>query len=157
VSWFGLVREIDREKDGSITSLRIEQKYSQGMSDAHIQTVSINVGGDFRVRLKVKTEDLIPLVLIRVYGTVESEQDGIPVVNAVYVRVWHWFQFNFSEFGVDKSNPEWVKRREAGVTAYRARVSPEYYFERIGPTEEEARQIGDSHMAREKAAETDGK
>ena len=55
--------------------------------------------------------DIIPLVLVRVYGVVTGEREKRSVIKADYVRVWHWFRFNFMDFGEDHSNPEWKKRQ----------------------------------------------
>jgi hypothetical protein len=153
VSWFGIVREIMTGEAGRITGLRIENKYSTGLSDAHLQTISFNGGGDFRVQLSTETKNLLPLVLVRVYGTVTGAEQGLPVVKAEYVRVWHWFQFNFMEFGEDHSNPEWRKRIDLkGARVYSSRVSPTYYVERLGATDEEQKKIRAYHEKQEPAA-----
>lgn len=75
VSWFGIVREIMTDKEGLITSRLVENKYSHDLSDAHIQTVSINGAGDFRVELATHSKDILPLILVRVYGEVVGATD----------------------------------------------------------------------------------
>ncbi len=146
VSWYGIIRSITPGLKGGPSTLLLENKYSHELHDAHIQTVSINGAGDFLASASDLPKDLLPLELVRVYGTVKVDEKGTPVVRAEYIRVWRWFQFNFMEFGEDHSNPDWRKRITLnGDRVYSSRVSPEYYVQRLGPTNEEAARIKAFH------------
>lgn len=60
--------------------------------------------------LNSNREVIPPLVLLRVYGTVTGEVDGVPHVAAQYVRVWPWLTFTFADLGPeDHGNPQWKK------------------------------------------------
>jgi hypothetical protein len=147
VSWFGIVRHIYRTGWPHRGRLLIQNTYSSGLTDCHTQTVSINGGGDFEGELSDLPDDIIPLVLVRVYGVVRGETEGRPVIEADHVRVWHFFQFNFMEYGVDHSNPKWRERIKLppDETIYHIGVSRRYYEERLGPTPEEWREIQGYH------------
>jgi len=155
VSWFGIVREITTDKEGLVTNLLIENKYSHDLSDAHIQTVSINGAGDFRVELATHSKDILPLILVRVYGDVVEAKDDIPLVKAKYIRIWHWFDFNFSDYGQDQSNPRWLKKRKSGIRVYSSKVSGNYYIERLGPTDQELKRIKQFDINAQKAKSND--
>ncbi len=139
VSWFGIVRDIQRDLNGNGGVLLIENKYSMGITDCDIQTVEINGAGDFKAQLAKIPDDLVPLVLVRVYGTITKEENNLPLIKADYVRVWHWGQFNFSSFGEDHGNPRW----KGNVTGnpddvYNMRKQHRsYYKECVGPTPEQ--------------------
>jgi hypothetical protein len=147
VSWFGIVRHILRTGWPHRGRLLIQNTYSTGLTDCHTQTVSINGGGDFFAELSALPDEVIPLVLVRVYGVVRGENEGQPVVEADYVRVWHFYQFNFMDYGVDHSNPEWRERIKLPEeeTIYHIGVSRKYYEERLGPTDDERREIQEYH------------
>jgi hypothetical protein len=147
VSWFGIVRAINRDPEGKGATLLIQNTYSDGLTDCHTQTVEISGAGDFEIMLSELPDDIIPLVLVRAYGFVTGKQEQRPVINADYIRVWHWFQFNFMDFGEDHSNPEWKKRQKLpeGETIYHIGVSRRYYEERLGPTSEEWDEIAAFH------------
>jgi hypothetical protein len=148
VSWSGIVRGITRAKEGRQGTLLIENKYFAGLGDCHIQTVEIGGAGDFLIALDEIPEELIPLVLIRVYGVVQGKDADRPVVKPEYVRIWHWGQFNFTDvLGEDRGNPEWKKRMRlpGGEPIYHIGVSPKYYSERLGPTDDEWDQIKAYH------------
>ena len=84
VSWFGIVRDIKRNPDQRLGILLIENKYSEpdNYTDCHIQTVQINGAGDFKAEVGDIPNDLIPLVLVRVYGVVKKEQNNRPLIKA---------------------------------------------------------------------------
>ena len=147
VSWFGVVRDIKRNANNSGAILLIQNTYFSGVTDCHIQTVEINGAGDFEIELSELPEELIPLVLVRVYGIVSRESDGRPVVKADFVRVWHFGQYNFMDFGEDHSNPEWRKRIKLppGERIYHIGASAKYYAERLGPTTEQREEIAAFH------------
>ncbi len=136
VGWSGIVRNIERARGQRGGTLLIENKYAGDVTDDHMQTVEIKGGGDFKAELTRIPKDLIPLVLVRVYGVVGQDEKGLPVIRAEYVRVWRWFQFNFMDFGEDHGNPEWNKglRLKPGERVYRSRPSLQYYADRLGPT-----------------------
>ena len=146
VSWFGVVREIKPDATGSGGRLLVQNTYSEDLTDCHIQTVSLNGAGDFEVESDALPPDLIPLVLIRVYG-VESEHDPSVLIRADYIRVWHFGQFNFMDYGQDHSNPEWRKRIHLpeGESFYHFWGSRKYYNERLGPTDAQWEDIAAFH------------
>ena len=110
VSWFGVVRGVlDTKPDGSMTLL-LEQKAFDGLTDCHIMLVSHAGLGDFQATLGPMEGTILPLMLIRAYGKVDNEKDGIPHLMVEYVRVWPWLTFTFADIGPgDKSNPQWAK------------------------------------------------
>ena len=136
VSWLGVVREIKPKADGMEGILLVQNTYFSGVSDCHIQTVEINGAGDFQIAVDQLPKDLLPLVLVRVYGTVVGTRDGLPTVQADYLRVWHWFQFNFMDYGDDRGNPKWrtAMRLPPDESIYHIGVSGRYFDERLGPT-----------------------
>lgn len=142
VSWFGIVREVAHEASKSSGSLLIENKYFQASKDEPPQTVSINGGGNFRAILTSFTEGL-PLSLVRVYGTVVREDNGVPVVQARYIRVWRWGEFDFDDYGADNGDPRWKKNRslQPNESIQQAQLSADYYLRRLGPTAEQAQRI----------------
>lgn len=147
VSWLGIVRHIARMGWPPFGRLLIQNTYFAGVTDCHTQTVEINGAGDFTAELDDFPDDLIPLVLVRVYGRVTGEIDGCPILQADYVRVWHFFQFNFMDYGVDHSNPEWRSRIKLpeDERIYHIGVSRKYYAERLGPTADQWSEINEYH------------
>jgi hypothetical protein len=141
VSWFALVRDIFEDKswpDGRILGLQV--LYFEGMTDEHLQTVSINGPGDAIAELRGKGEALIPLMLVRVYGRVTAvTQAGIPIIEADFVRYWPWGMFNFRDYGEDHSDPVWRKGTKIGeVRMYTGLfINMDYYVDRIGGTDEQ--------------------
>ena len=136
VGWFGIVRQQTwREKDNA-TSLLIEHKYFDGMTDLHIQVVSLYGAGDFSFAIRRKTASIPQLSLVRVYGKVTKNEHGMPCIEPDYIRVWDWGLFTFMDYGMDKSNPTWVKLRKIkGEDAYSARPTRQFYEERLGRRE----------------------
>ena len=132
VGWFGIVRKITRNKDGG-AALLVEHKYFDGLTDLHIQIVSIYGAGDFKIEIP-KFDAAIPLLdLVRVYGKVSIGKDGVPVVTPEYMRVWDWGLFSFMDYGVDHSNPKWVALRNvSGMDAYSPRPTAKFYEDRLG-------------------------
>ncbi|MBA3272956.1 MAG: hypothetical protein H0T11_03665 [Chthoniobacterales bacterium] len=147
VSWFGIVRGVSRNADRPGGTLLIENKHFWGFTDCHIQMVEIGGSGDFTVELPEIPDELIPLVLVRVYGAITGQEANRPVVTPDYIRIWHFGQFNFSDDSEDDGNPEWRKRialpPDEGV--YHIGVSPKYYMERLGPTADEWEEIAALH------------
>jgi hypothetical protein len=82
----------------------------------------------------------VPLTLVRVYGEVSGEKDGLPRVNVESLRIWPWLTFTFTDLGPagDKTNPEWAKygRLCKGRTVYNPYPDTNYYFNVLAnPTE----------------------
>ncbi len=137
VTWFGIVRRITaagKEEDAPRTLL-VENKYFDGLTDTHILALSFNGGGDFGVEVGKSKEKIDPLALVRVYGKVVEEKDGLPTVRAEYVRVWPWTTFTFLDtYGEDRSNPEWRKLCKVDLERiYDPLPDGKYYVDRLGP------------------------
>ena len=135
VAWFGIVRGITppAEKDGD-TTLLIEHKYFDGMTDCHIMLVQWTGGGDFTARLKMDAAAIPALSLVRVYGTVTGEKLSVPEVRVDYIRVWPWRTFNFMDLtGNDHTNPRWKKfAKVSGMDVYTPYPKDDYYFTLLG-------------------------
>jgi len=111
VSWFGIVRVIShaQQVENQLTLL-LEQKYFDGVTDCHIMLVAQSGSGDFEARLEGDADSIPALALVRVYGKVVEEVNGVPKVAVEYIRVWPWMTFTFSDFGAeDHSNPRWAQ------------------------------------------------
>ncbi len=136
VRWFGIVRSLNFDATRDQTLLLVEHKYFDGLTDIHLQVVSLYGAGDFQVSLpgKVTVEQLPRLGLICVYGKVTAADSTPPLVVPEYVRVWDWGLFTFMDYGIDKSNAAWTKLRKIRPDdVYDSRVSKEYYEARLGP------------------------
>lgn len=109
VGWFGIVRGITPvAQSGGDTALLVQHHYFDGMTDCHIMLVAKGGDGDFLAKLKVDPETIPALVLVRVYGRVTGETNGVPEVAVDYIRVWPWMTFTFTDLsGEDHSNPRW--------------------------------------------------
>lgn len=109
VSWFGIVRGIVNGADGT-TTLLLEDKFFDGMTDCHIMLVSREGDGDFNAVVSRPEASFTPLTLVRVYGRVSGKKDGIPQIDAEFLRVWPWLTFTFTDLGPgeDHSNPRWA-------------------------------------------------
>src|SRR5690606_20423728 len=103
VGWCGIVRGNEFDTASATTRLLVEHKYFDGLTDLHQQIVSIYGAGDFHVVLpgKVTADEVPPLCLVRVYGTMFNDEAGRPTLNADYVRVWPWGVFAFMDYGTD--------------------------------------------------------
>jgi hypothetical protein len=140
VSWFGIVRKIESTKNG--TQLLLEHQYFDGMTDSHLQVVSLYGCGDFTARLKPEkaadSERIRHLELVRLYGKVTDEKDGVPVLAVEYARVFPWKTFTFMDYGKDQRRDVWKKltRVTDRHQIYSATPADEYYVERLGPREE---------------------
>jgi hypothetical protein len=133
VSWFGIVRKAESDSKTNETVLTVEQKFSDGLTDTHILTVSIHGAGDFQTRAKGSQLPIMPLRLVRVYGTVTAYKGEVPVVSADFIKEWDWGNFNFMDYGTDKGNPEWAKLiKVPEKKIYTAFPGPDYYRERLG-------------------------
>ena len=133
IAWFGIVRDVVEDKAKKETRLNVEMKYFDGFTDLHQQIVSIFGAGDFRVLIPGTGHRIKNLSLVHVYGKVEGEASGVPVVGAHFVRVWDWKLFAFMAYGNDNSNPKCVKLRKVGKDdIYSAGPDDRYYKDRLG-------------------------
>jgi hypothetical protein len=133
VAWFGIVRVVAEILGSSENELLVEMKFFDGLTDTHLQIVSIFGAGDFRVVIPGVGHKIPKLSLIRAYGKVEAKPGNVPKVAADYVRIWKWGQFAFMDYGEDHSNPQWVKLRNVAIDdIYSSRPNDRYYEERLG-------------------------
>lgn len=133
VSWFGIVREVSADTEKAETELLVEMKYFDGLTDTHLQIVSIYGAGDFRVVIPGVEHKIERLSLVRIYGKVEANPGAVPKLTADYVRVWNWGLFAFMDYGKDKSNPQWIKlRKVAADDMYSSSPNRRYYEQRLG-------------------------
>jgi hypothetical protein len=109
VAWFGVVRGVKTDSNGT-TTLLLEQKFFDGMTDCHIMLVSREGGGDFNAVVDRPEAPIPPLTLVRVYGRVSSEKNGLPQIDAQFLRLWPWLTFTFTDLGPgeDHTNPRWA-------------------------------------------------
>jgi hypothetical protein len=133
IAWFGIVRQVEEHKLRRETVLDVEMKFSDGLTDLHQQVVSLYGAGDFHVVIPGTGYRIKKLALVRVYGTVERESDGMPVVSPEFVRVWDWKLFAFMPYGTDHSNPNWVKLRKMEESRiYSSHPDVSYYEQILG-------------------------
>jgi hypothetical protein len=133
VCWFGIVREVQEDKARDNTVLVVEMKYFDGLTDLHLQVVSICGAGDLRAFLRGTGHKIKRLSLARIYGKVTKEDGTVPTVAADYVRLWDWGLFTFMDYGKDKSNPKWVAARQIkSENAYSSAPDREYYEKLLG-------------------------
>lgn len=134
VSWYGIVRGVTRKPNSDSWDLLLEHKYFDGMTDCHIMLVSMSGSGDFGARVQAKDVPVPALALVRVYGRVTLE-NGTPLIDAEFVRVWPWMTFTFTDMGAeDKTNIRWkneCKLCENG-RVYRPYPNRKYYRETLG-------------------------
>ncbi len=129
VAWFGVIRELP-SKEGD--SFLIENKYFDGLNDAHMQLASLFGAGDFRMEAADPKDEIKRLSLVRVVGTVTGEKDGVPTVKAEYVRVWRLGHYAFMDYGKDASNWKWTKLRQEDAPTYSPVPDAEYYEKLLG-------------------------
>jgi hypothetical protein len=137
VSWFGVVRGITPgSPDAGKYNLLLEQKYFDGLTDCHIMLVAATGAGDFRATLEGTPDSIPALSLVRVYGKVVSETNHVPQIEVVYMRVWPWLSFTFTDLGpADHSDPRWAKFCSAckhGARIYNPYPTSAYYFSVLG-------------------------
>ena len=135
VSWFGVVRGVVDAKPGS-TTLLLEQKAFDGFTDCHIMLVSFAGFGDFHATYVPGRETIPPLSLVRVYGRVTGERNGVPELAAEYLRVWPWMMFTFTDLGPRNSgNPKWAELCQMckpGMRVYNPFPDRQYYVHLLG-------------------------
>jgi HEAT repeat protein len=137
VGWFGIVRKIDEDAAANRTTLTVEHKYFDGLTDSHIQTVSFNGAGDFQATLAGTGHRIPPLSLVKVYGTVTQERkDALPRIDAVFVRDWHWGTFVFlAAYGEQHGSEESRKANQVALDEiYEPWPHPchQYFEKRLG-------------------------
>jgi hypothetical protein len=133
INWFGILREVVKNKKKNITELIIEMKYFDGQTDLHLQVVSLYGGGDFKILVPGLKSNIPRLSLLCIYGTIVGKTDEFPIVKPEYMRVWDWGLFTFMDYGKDMSNPKWVKMREIKYQrVYSSRPDNKYYEDRLG-------------------------
>jgi hypothetical protein len=134
VSWFGIIRGLQEDAAANQTRVLVEMKYFDGLTDTHILCLSWNGAGDFVARVPGVGLDLELLSLVRVYGTVAAEKDGVPRVDATFVRHWAQPLFTFlMAYGTEQGNPTW--REHCTVpdgSIYDPRPDADYYLRRLG-------------------------
>jgi hypothetical protein len=135
ISWYGIVRGITRPAAGDDHwQLLLEHKYFDGMTDCHIMLVSMSGSGDFRATLRGQTLPIPPLALVRVYGHVVRGEEGTPVIDADFIRVWPWMTFTLTDLGgEDKSNPRWRSAcKICSGRIYKPYPTEQYYRDVLG-------------------------
>ena len=139
VSWYGIVRGATRVLNSDSWALLLEHKHFDGMTDCHIMMVSMSGSGDFGARVEAKDVPVPALALIRVYGRVSRQENGYPLVEAEFVRVWPWMTFTFTDLGAeDKTNERWKKECKicANGRVYRPYPDRQYYRDALGDPEQ---------------------
>lgn len=129
ISWFGIVRELPGKTGGTFL---IEHKHFDGLNDFHIQLASLYGVGDFKVTATDAKGELKRLSLVRVIGTVTGESEGLPMVKADYIRVWHPGDFTFMDYGADATNEKWKKLRQKVELIYDPDPDAAYYEKLLG-------------------------
>ncbi len=132
VSWFGIVRQVT-EKNGQ-TTLLVEHKGFDGITDSHILSLDFNGSGDFLVHVGGVGHELQRLSLVRVYGTVRVTQGAMPELQAEFVRNWHWGTFTFlMASGPQRGSEAWRKLNRVPLGAiYEPYPADSYYEQRLG-------------------------
>lgn len=135
VGWFGIVRDISEDKTADRTTLLVEHKYFDGLTDAHIQAVSFNGGGDFRAVLHGVDCGIRPLTLVKIYGNVAKVDAGeLPLLEAAFIRQWHWGTFTFlAAHGKQSGSDKWRKLNRVELDdIYEPYPNDAYYEQRLG-------------------------
>jgi hypothetical protein len=84
VGWFGIVREVQEDPAAEKTTLTVEHKYFDGLTDVHILALSFNGSGDFRAALHGVGHGIEALTLVKVYGTVsKADSEELPGIDQV--------------------------------------------------------------------------
>lgn len=135
VGWFGIVREANFDEKKNQTTVLVEHKYFDGLTDLHLHIVSIFGAGDFKfiVPGKISDESIPTLSLVCIYGIVKDGDGSVPLLNAEYIRVWDWGLFTFMDYGQDKSNLKWqALRKVRSEDIYDPNPTKAFYEERLG-------------------------
>jgi hypothetical protein len=135
VSWFGIVRGISSEGQPGEVTLLAQHHYFDGTTDCHIMLVAKSGDGDFVARLKIDPSKIPSLSLVRIYGKVTGESDGVPEVAVEYARVWPWMTFTFNDLAdADHSNPRWQRASQWRLSdlVYEPYPNENYYLRVLG-------------------------
>lgn len=135
VGWFGIVREVKEDKANQRTTLLLEHKYFDGLTDIHILALSFNGSGDFRAVVPGIGHQIRPLALVKVYGTVAGPQGAsLPEVNSEFVRHWDWGTFTFlMASGKQRGSEKWRKLNRVDLDdIYDPYPADAYYEKRLG-------------------------
>jgi hypothetical protein len=152
VGWFGIVRQIEEDSDAGRTTLTVEHKYFDGLTDTHILSLSFNGSGDFQAMLQGVGRKIEPLSLVKVYGIAATgEGADLPRIQAEFVRQWHWGTFTFlATYGEQRGSEAWRKLNRVELSdIYDPDPSAEYYRRRLGnrPIDEAFRRRSDRRCA----------
>jgi hypothetical protein len=142
VAWFGIVREDRfvkaRGERAAHHELLVEHKYFDGLTDLHQQIVHFAGAGDIEAQVPFAEKELPNelLTLVRCYGTVTAEKQGVPTLELEFVRVWPWNNFAFMDLGgpayPDRTNKRWRKGLDLPDSVYSARPDTAYYERLLG-------------------------
>ena len=135
VGWFGVVREVNEDKEHDQTVLLVEHKYFDGLTDTHILALSFNGSGDFQVTLPGIDHRIERLSLIKVYGTVAAPQgEAPPTIKGEFARNWHWGTFTFLlASGTQRGSEKWRKLNKVDLDdIYDPYPGNSYYEQRLG-------------------------
>lgn len=135
VGWFGVIREVKEDKEKNETTLLVEHKYFDGLTDVHILALSFNGSGDYQVVVPGTGLKLQKLALIKTYGTVAGPADNSPPkLNAEFVRHWEWGTFTFlMASGDQRGSEKWRKLNRVDLDdIYQPYPDDKYYEERLG-------------------------
>jgi hypothetical protein len=135
VGWFGVVREMKEDPQTQRTTLLVEHKYFDGLTDSHIMAISFNGSGDFAVELAGTGHKIERLTLVKVYGKVAAPQaDALPTITAEFVRNWSWGSFTFlMASGKQQGSEQWRKLNTVELDEiYDPYPDDKYYLERLG-------------------------
>ena len=132
VGWFGVVRKITEAKGQ--TTLLVEHKYFDGLTDTHILALSFNGGGDFTVQIPGVGHKVERLTLVKVYGVAKIPKGGSPEIKAEFVRNWHWGTFTFlMATGTQRGSEQWRKLNTINLDRiYDPYPDDSYYEQRLG-------------------------
>jgi len=134
VGWFGIVREIHDDPENKQSELLVEHKYFDGLTDLHIQALSFNGSGDFKVVVQGLDHEIKPLTLVKVYGKAKVMKETISI-DAEFIRNWHWGTFTFlAAFGTQQGSEKWRKLNKVPLDdIYDPFPDDDYYEQRLGP------------------------
>lgn len=159
IGWFGIVREITEDVAADKTTVLVEHKYFDGLTDLHIQALSFNGSGDFKAVLRGTGHSIGQLNLVKVYGTVaKGAAGGAPQVDAVFVRDWHWGTFTFLlASGKQRGSEQWRKLNEVELESiYDPYPDDSYYVARLGKKLEVSERVKAFHKLAVDAAKAAG-
>lgn len=129
VGWFGVVRKVTERKGA--TTLLVEHKGFDGLTDSHILALDFNGSGDFTVQVPGVGHGIERLSLVKVYGKARVTKGALPEVNAEFVRNWSWGTFTFlMAAGEQRGSEVWRKLNSVNLTAIYDPYPDDHYYER---------------------------